>query len=59
LITQIKETAPATAAYAPKAWNYDYDAAYRLTQASSNSGSTYSYGLDPTDTEVAVPSPSL
>jgi RHS repeat-associated protein len=57
LITQTQENAPLGTAWAPNTWNYNYDNAYRLTQASSNSG-TYSYGLDPVDNVTSFQSPS-
>ena len=57
LITQIQESAPGTAAYAPKTWHYSYDNAYRLTQASSSAGS-YAYGLDATDNITSFQNPS-
>lgn len=57
LITQIKETAPATAAYAPKTWSYTYDSAYRLATASA-SGSSYTYGLDAADNITSIQTPS-
>ncbi len=57
LISQIHESAPGTAAYAPKTWNYVYDNAYRLTQGSSSAGS-YAYGTDATDNITSFQSPS-
>ena len=42
LFTQIQETAALGSAWAPKTWNFSYDNAYRLTQASSSAGS-YAY----------------
>jgi len=57
LIKQIQETAPKGSAWAPKTWGYDYDTAYRLTEASSSAG-TYAYGLDPADNITSFKSPS-
>jgi RHS repeat-associated protein len=57
LITQIQETAPNGSAWAPQTWGYTYDNAYRLTQASSSTG-TYAYGLDPTDNITSYQLPS-
>jgi RHS repeat-associated protein len=56
LITQIQETAPQGSAWAPKTWNYNYDDAYRLTQASSGAGA-YGYSLDSTDNITSLQSP--
>jgi RHS repeat-associated protein len=57
LITQIQEIAPQGSAWAPKTWNYSYDDAYRLTQASSGM-ETYAYGLDASDNITSFQSPS-
>ncbi len=57
LITQTQETASQGSAWAPKTWNYSYDNAYRLTEATSSAG-TYGYGLDPTDNITSVQSPN-
>lgn len=42
---------------AGKSWDYKYDDAYRLTDASSSAG-TYAYALDPADNITSFQSPS-
>jgi RHS repeat-associated protein len=49
LITQIAESASGGSAFAPQTWNYTYDSADRLLQASASGGSQYVYGYDPAD----------
>ncbi|HTS48202.1 MAG TPA: RHS repeat-associated core domain-containing protein [Bryobacteraceae bacterium] len=55
--TQIQETAPLGSSWAPKTWNFSYDNAFRLTQASSTAGA-YDYGLDAADNLTSSQSPA-
>ena len=56
IITQISELAPSGSAFTPQTWNYGYDNADRLLNASA--GASYAYGYDAADNITSAQGPS-